>query len=219
MEKMKHLNHIDFLYKPKFEYIKSFIDKIPNINILEFGVMKGRSTSFFLDLCKKLDGKLVSVDMNDHSKLFSDERWTFIHSRDDNFKLMDKIENKSFDIIYIDTLHEPNHVKKILYYYYNFLKVGGRVFIDDINWLPYVKNSFKDSEYSEVINRKTFSKIIEIYYQNLENLKLEISFGGTGTVNFEKLNNLKLNEPREIRNRIFGLRNLARFFIRRSPKM
>ena len=40
------------------------------------------------------------------------------------------------------------------------------VFIDDINWLPYVENSFKDSEYSEVINRKTFSKIIEIYYQN-----------------------------------------------------
>ena len=95
----------------------------------------------------------------------------------------------------------------------------GRVFIDDINWLPYVKNSFKDSEYSEVINRKTFSKIIEIYYQNLENLKLEISFGGTGTVNFEKLNNSKLNEPKKIRNRILGLRNLARFFIRRQPKM
>ena len=44
---MKHLNHIDFLYKPKLEYIKNFIDKITNINILEFGVMHGRSTSFF----------------------------------------------------------------------------------------------------------------------------------------------------------------------------
>ena len=219
MEKIKELNHVDFLYKPKLEYIGRCIDKIENINILEFGVMKGRSTGFFLNLCNRLNGKLFSVDMNDHSKLFSDKRWTFIHSRDDNFELMDKINNKSFDVIYIDTLHEPNHVKKILYYYYNFLKVGGRVFIDDINWLPYVKNSFKDSEYSEVINRRTFNKIIEIYYKNFENLKLEISFCGTGTINFLKLNNSKLNEPKKIKNRIFGLRNLARFFIRRKPKM
>ncbi len=217
---MKHLNHINFLYKPKFDYMEKFINNIQNIKILEFGVMKGRSTSFFLDQCKKLDGKLVSVDINDHSRLFEDKRWTFIHSRDDNFETIEKIiKNNSFDIIYIDTLHEPNHVKKIFYNYYKFLKIGGRVFIDDINWLPYVKDSFKDSEYSEVINRKTFTKIIEIYYQNLENLKLEISFGGTGTINFEKLNNLTLNEPIKIKNRIFGLRNLARFFFRRSPKM
>ena len=44
---MKHLNHINFLYRPKLDYIKNFIDKIAGINILEFGVMQGRSTSFF----------------------------------------------------------------------------------------------------------------------------------------------------------------------------
>jgi len=216
---MKHLNHIDFLYKPKLEYIKNFIDKITNINILEFGVMHGRSTSFFLDLCHKQDGKLTSVDVNDHSKLFSDKNWTFIHSRDDNFRLIEKLKIKKFDIIYIDSLHEPNHIKKILYIYYDLLKVGGRVFIDDINWLPYVKGSFKDSEYSEVVNRKTFSKIIDIYYANLEKIKLEVSFAGTGNANILKLNNDKLSEPKKIRNRILGLRNLARFFIKRKPKM
>ena len=60
--------------------------------------------------------------MNNHSKLFSDQRWILIHSGEDDFELMNKINNKSFDVIYINTLHEPNHVKKIIYYY-NFLKV------------------------------------------------------------------------------------------------
>lgn len=216
---MKHLNHINFLYKPKLDYIKNFIDKITGINILEFGVMHGRSTSFFLDICNISQGKLTSVDINDYSKLFFDKNWTFIHSKDDDVKLIEKLKNQKFDIIYIDSLHEPNHVKKILYIYYDLLKVGGRVFIDDINWLPYVKGSFKDSEYSEVINRKTFSKIIDIYYANLEKINLEFSFAGTGNANILKLNNDKLSEPKKIRNRILGLRNLVRFFIQRKPKL
>ena len=64
MKNRDHLNHISFLYKPKLEYIKSFIKNVQNINILEFGVMHGRSTKMFLELCKNLDGKLTSVDMN-----------------------------------------------------------------------------------------------------------------------------------------------------------
>ena len=219
MKKRNNLNHISFLYKPKLDYIKSFINKTKNINILEFGVMHGRSTKMFLELCKKLNGKLISVDMNDHSNLFNDKKWKFIHSRDDDPDLLKKINNKKFDIIYIDSSHEPNHVKKILYMYFKYLKIGGRVFLDDINWLPYVKNSFKDSEYSEVMNRKIFSKIIEIYYANLENIKLEISFCGTGNANILKLNNKNLDEPKKIKNRIFGFRNFCRIFIKRKPKM
>ena len=194
MKKRDNLNHISFLYKPKLDYIKSFIDNIQNINILEFGVMHGRSTEMFLELCKNLKGRLTSVDMNDHKDLFNDKNWEFIHSRDDDPNLLKKIENNKYDVIYIDSLHEPNHVKKIFYMYYKLLKVGGRVFLDDINWLPYVKNSFKDIEYSEVMNRKIFSKIIEIYYANLENIS-------------------------KIRNRLFGWRNFARLLIKRKPKM
>lgn len=57
MKKRDNLNHISFLYKPKLNYIKSFIDNIQNINILEFGVMHGRSTEMFLELCKNLKGR------------------------------------------------------------------------------------------------------------------------------------------------------------------
>ena len=218
---MKHLNHVDFLYYPKLEYIKKFISDIKNINILEFGVMHGRSTKMFLEICDNMEGTLTSIDINDHKNLFNNPRWKFIQSRDDNFDLINQIENKKFDIIYIDSLHEPNHIKKLLYFYYDLLKINGRVFIDDINWLPYVKNSFKDNEFSELINRKTFYKIIEIYYANLENIQLEFNFNGTGNANILKLNDKKLNEPKKIENRLFGLRNILRKLlpIKRVPKM
>ena len=70
---MKHLNHVDFLYYPKLEY-KNFISNIKNINILEFGVMHGRSTKMFLEVCDNMDGTLTSIDINDHSDLFKNER-------------------------------------------------------------------------------------------------------------------------------------------------
>ena len=218
---MKTLNHADFLYKPKLEYIKKFAKKIKKLNILEFGVMHGRSTKMFLELCDELDGTLTSVDIHDHKDLFNHPKWNFIQSRDDNFDLLNKIHNKNFDIIYIDSLHEPNHIKKILYFYYKFLKVNGRVFMDDINWLPYVKNSFKESEYSEVINRKTFSKLLEVYFSNFENIQIEFNFNGTGNANILKLNDNNLIEPKKIKNRLFGLRNLLReiFYFKRMPKM
>ena len=218
---MKNLNHVDFLYKPKLDYIKNFLINIKNINILEFGVMHGRSTKMFLEICHKVDGTLTSVDIKDCSGLFEDPKWQFIQSRDDNFELVDQIKNKSFDIIYIDSLHEPDHVKKILYYYYRFLKVGGRIFIDDINWIPYVENSFKESEYSEVINRKTFDKILNIYFANLTNIQVEFNFNGTGNANILKLNEDRLLEPKKIKNRIFGIRNILRQLlpIKRKPKM
>ena len=132
MEKIKELNHVDFLYKPKLEYIGRCIDKIENINILEFGVMKGRSTGFFLNLCNRLNGKLFSVDMNDHSKLFSDKRWTFIHSRDDNFELMDKIlsplleKDERIKILFLSKENKDNN--------YFRQKYPNRVFI---KWLEH----------------------------------------------------------------------------------
>lgn len=217
---LKHLNHLDFLYIPKLNYIKKFVSKIEGVNILELGVMHGRSTKMFLDICKKNRGHLTSIDIDNYSDLYNDSNWTFIHSSDDNFDFIKrKIDiKKKFDVIYIDSLHHPDHVKKVLYFYYKYLKINGRVFIDDINWLPYVKNSFKDSEYSETINRKTFNKIIEIYYRNLENIELEFNFSGTGNANIKKLTDSSLNEPLKIRNRLFGFRNFLRLFIRRNPK-
>ena len=99
---------------PKLYFIYKEIDKIKNIKILELGVRSGISTSLFLKLCEENNGKLISVDIDDCSHLFHNEKWKFIHDRDDNFdKINREIANiGQLDLIYIDSFHEPNHVKK-----------------------------------------------------------------------------------------------------------
>ena len=194
----------------KLLFIYNTIKDIKKINILEFGVRSGVSTNMFLNICEKKSGSLLSIDTDDCGNLFKNKRWKFLRSRDDNFLFIKKHIKKKIDVIYIDSLHEPNHVKKILYYYYKFLKKDGYVFIDDICWLPYVKSSYRVNEFNEIINRRTFNKIIEIYFQNLKNINLEFSFNASGTAKLTKKNNKKLNEPKKIYNSEFGLKNIFR---------
>ena len=67
----------------------------------------------------------------------------------------------NLDFIFIDSLHEANHVEKVFYNYYSFLKKEGICVIDDVSWLSYSKNQYRDNEFSEYINRSTFNKILE----------------------------------------------------------
>ena len=48
----------------------------------------------FLDLCNKNKGKLISVDVDNYKNLFKSKNWTFIHSRDDNYKYIEKFYQK-----------------------------------------------------------------------------------------------------------------------------
>ena len=71
---------------------------------------------------QKKNGKVFSVDINDCSNVSVDENWKFYKTRDDNFEFIkSKIPNK-IDILFIDTLHEANHVKNLLYGYYPIIK-------------------------------------------------------------------------------------------------
>ena len=104
----------DYYYKYKNIIPYEFLNK-ENINILEFGVEKGNTTSLFIDLSEKNNGRTISVDDIDYSHLFKSNNWKFIKSRDDDFKYLNNfISNKSFDIICLDTIHTKKHVKIIL---------------------------------------------------------------------------------------------------------
>lgn len=202
-----------------YKFIYEKIKNIKKINILEFGVREGLSTSIFLSLCDKNLGKLTSVDIVDYKHLFKNKKWIFLQSRDDNFAHIKKKIKKKLDVIYIDSYHEPEHIKKILYYYYKFLKKDGIMFVDDISWLPYVKSSYRENQWNEITNRKTFLKIIEIYFQNLKNFSLEFSFDNSGMAMIKKKNNLTLLQPKKIDNAELGIRNLLRKIFRRKPKI
>ena len=153
-------------YEDKVRYIVNLVNNIKNINILELGVREGISTNFFLEVCKKNQGNLTSIDIDDCSKVSNDKNWTFIHSSDDNFEIIDRKIKKDLDLIYIDSYHEAQHVEKVFYHYYDFLKIGGFCVIDDISWLPYCEKEYRDNEFSEITNKSIFNKILEIYNQN-----------------------------------------------------
>ena len=173
----------------KLNKIKEIIFNIPKLNILELGVQKGNSTKMFINICEKNDGHLTSIDIDDCSKVIKNPRWTFIHSSDDNFKYVDKYLKFNFDVLFIDSLHEPNHVRKVFYHYFKFLKLNGIIIIDDVVWLPYVKGGEKDNDFVERINRLTFNKLLEIYNSNKENLSLNIDFLGSGMAILRNKNN------------------------------
>ena len=186
-----------------------------NINILEFGVREGRSTKMFLELCARNNGKLISVDIDNYSNLFQDKNWKFIHCRDDDYKHVSSFFSKKFDIILIDSLHEPNHVQKLIYTYWKHLNVNCSMYIDDISWLPYIRNLEKDNSYAEINNLETFQIILEIYLSNRENFDLEFNFEGTGICKIKKKNNNILNQPHRIRTRDLSIKNLIRKIIKR----
>ena len=202
----------------KLDYIIEKIKDIQKIQILELGVQRGSSTKRFIELCNTSDGFLTSIDIDDCSKVVKSDRWKFIHSSDDDFEKIDKIISDSLDFIFIDSLHEPKHVEKIFYHYYSFLKKGGMCIIDDISWLPYSKDAYRDNEFTENINRSTFDKILEIYNQNKENFYLEFFFRESGYAIITKKKENPLNNSIKIQSRKYGLKNLLRRIYKRRPK-
>ena len=203
--------------KNKLDYIIKKIQHIEKIQILELGVRHGLSTKKFIELCDSNDGFLTSVDIKDCSDVIKSDRWKFIHTSDDNFKKVDKFITKHLDFIFIDSLHEPNHVEKVFYHYYNFLKKGGICIIDDISWLPYSKNQERDKEFSEYINRATFKKILEIFNENKKNFDLEFYFRDSGYAIITKNEEGLLNRSKKIKSREFGIKNLLRKIYKRKP--
>jgi len=191
----------DFMFKE--------IQHIQNPNFLEFGVKEGRSTKIFLDLCKKNNGKLISVDINDYSNIFDDINWKFIKCRDDNFEIVEKNIKSKFDVIYLDSLHEADHVEKIFYYYYDKLKTNGYFFIDDISWLPYLQNSERDNFYCEINNKETFNRLLDIYNNNKKNIEMYFSFFSSGMCKIIKKKEY-LNLPLKVVTREKSLKNLIR---------
>ena len=186
------------------------INNIQNINILELGVQRGTSTNIFLKICENNDGYLTSVDIDDCSNVTKNKRWKFIHSRDDDFSVIKDKINKKIDVIYIDTLHEADHVENIIYGYYGLLKSGGYIFIDDISHLPYLSGETRNNFYCEINNKETFDRIIDIYASNKKNFNLNFDFLSSGLATLQKKNENNLNPKKNIKERKFTLRNLLR---------
>ena len=188
------------------EFIKT---KIKKVKILEFGVDKGISTSLFLKFCEQTKSKLISVDILNYSKLFKNKNWKFIQGRDDEISKIDKIVKWPVDIIFLDTEHTAKHVEKIFYMYFDKLKIDGLFIIDDISWLPYLKNAWRNNEWIENNNKDTFFRLIDIYNSNQKNFELSFLFKESGLAIIRKKKN-QLIRAKKAKSRIFSIKNILR---------
>ena len=207
----------DFDYKlDNFLFPK--IREINNPIILELGVQTGRSTKKFLDLCEKKNGKLFSIDIDDCSNISNSNLWNFYQTRDDNFEYIKSKVPKKIDVLFIDTLHEANHVEKLIKNYYSMIKNGGFIFIDDISHLPYLKNKNRNNFYCEINNQETFELLLSIYSENSKNFDLNFSFVSSGLAIIKKKNDNKLINYKKIENRNLSLKNILRKLWRKVKK-
>ncbi len=193
---------------PKLNFILEEIKDIRNIKILELGVREGVSTSMFLKLCEENEGKLISVDIKNYSELFKNENWNFINARDDEFEKINEEIKKigGLDVVYIDSFHHPLHVKKVFFNYYRLLNKNGFIFVDDICWLPYAKNSYRQNSWVHELTYKTFEKLLEIKSNNFDNFIIEFSFEDSGTAKIIKKTDKELKEPLPIK-KVAPIRN------------
>lgn len=192
---------------------KSELLIIDKPQILEFGVRYGQSTELFLDICEKKNGFLYSVDIDNYENKFNSNKWKFIHGRDDNYELVEKYIPKKLDLIYLDSFHNAKHVEKIIFRYYDFLKLNSFYIIDDISWIPYTKKNYRDNFNSEINNYETFFKILDIFNNNQENIELSFSFIGSGIAKIKKINDKKLNKSKKIILRKNTIKNFVRKLI------
>tara|TARA_B100000953_G_scaffold298395_1_gene295129 strand:+ start:4395 stop:5027 length:633 start_codon:yes stop_codon:yes gene_type:complete len=199
-------NYEEKINKNLFALIKD----IQKPNILELGVQEGVSTKKFLDLCEVNRGFLYSVDIVDCNNVSSSKRWKFIKSRDDNFSYIKSQITGQIDILFIDTLHEAKHVKNLFYNYYDLVKEGGFIFIDDISHLPYLNAEKKSHFYCEINNRETFNSLLEIYFFNYNNFSLNFSFESSGLAIIKKMNENSLNKSKKLISKEFSIKNMLR---------
>ena len=199
----------DFNYKLD-NFLLPHIHNIKEPIILELGVQKGRSTKKFLELCNENNGWLFSVDLEDCTNVSKDKRWKFFQTRDDNFIYIKSKIPKKIDVLFIDTLHEAKHVKKLFYEYYPLVKTNGFIFIDDISHLPYLKNTVRNNFYCEINNKETFESLLSIYSKNFNNFELNFSFYSSGLAIIRKLNNNNLIPSSDLKLRHKTIKNYLR---------
>ena len=192
------------------EFFLNDLKKIKEPKIIEFGVRFGFSTKKIIEICEKNNGFLHAIDIDDCSDVSDSKLWKFYKSRDDNFEYLDKFLPKDVDLIYLDSLHEADHIEKIFYHYYPSLKVGGLFIFDDISWLPYLKNKKRNNFNCEINNEEIFNKILQIKSENENHFDLYFSFKGSGSAKIVKTSEDTLRRSMAIKSRKYSFKNTVR---------
>ena len=198
-------------YEKKIEdFFLKDLSLIKSPKIVEFGVRYGVSSKRFIDICEKNNGFLHAVDVKDFSSVSDSKYWKFHLCRDDNFQYLDGVIKDNVDLFYLDSFHNAKHIEKIFYHYFPKLKLNGQFIIDDISWIPYLRDAKRNNFNCEMNNSETFTKVLEINYANFEKIEVYFSFIGSGSAKIIKKSNDRLLPPKSINRRNISIKNILR---------
>lgn len=182
----------------KNQVIKSRLNNFENPRILELGVNRGRSTKRFFDHIEQYGGELYSIDIKDCSSALNNPEWEFFQSNDlDVEKILSHFPKliEGIDILFIDSYHDPNHVKSLLQKWFFYVKKNGYIFMDDTE--SYLYRQKKNSILS-IINDEINLEIKKFYHQNYNEIIYIKYFHGSGLAEFKKLSELN-SSPKKIK--------------------
>ena len=160
-------------------------------NIVEFGVDRGTSTAAFLEAAEKTNGSVYSFDISDCKELFNHDKWNFYQINDLEqkkiFTLFPKL-NEGIDLLYIDSYHEPNHIKKLLETYFPYLNKNGHIYVDDTSSYPY--RNIK-SVSNAIISDLSKEAVEEFFFSNFEQIDFHFNGNENGLCILKKVKDSK----------------------------
>jgi len=174
----------------KNKIIKEKLDTISNPTIFELGVNRGGSTNFFFNYIETNGGNLYSIDIKDCSNVLNSKKWKFLQSNDlDKKKILQEFPElkKGIDLLFIDSYHDPLHVRSLLFKWYYFVNKKGFIFFDDTESYLY---RIKKNYFLSIVNDSIDNEIKNFYHQNYDHLIYTKYFHGSGLSEFYKISDL-----------------------------
>ena len=163
-------DHLLTMYRESIEVKPSLI--------VELGVRSGESTFVFERVAKRFNATLVSVDIEDCSKINNYEKWFFVQSDDIEFAkgferwCKERGIKPEIDILFIDTSHLYSHTKEEIEYWFPYLSKKAKVFFHDTN-INFLFKRKDDSYENGWDNKRGVIRAIEEFCKKEFNEKVE----------------------------------------------
>ena len=99
------------------------------------------------------------------------------------WKKFPRIKN-GIDVLFIDSYHDPNHVKTLLSIWFYYIKKNGFIYLDDTESYLY---KLKKNIILSIINDSINQEIKKFYHKNYRQLYYTKYYHGSGLAEFQKI--------------------------------
>lgn len=145
LEKFAEENNVPIVTKEVAEYLKFMVDINKSKNILEVGTAIGYSGILMARVCKKYNGKLTTIEIDEtrynealenFKKAGLNNVRAILGDAEEEIKKLDE----EFDFVFIDA--SKGHYKQFFEDSYKLLKKDGIIFIDNIMFRGYLYKEY-----------------------------------------------------------------------------